>query len=99
MTEQSLDTPGSSKRDATINIRVRQQQKDLIDEAAAVLGKNRSDFMLESACREAESVLLERRVFMLDEAAWQRFTALLDAPPRDIPQLRQLLATPAPWEK
>ena len=99
MTQRLLDTETASRRDVTINIRAWQRQRDLIDEAAAVLGKNRSDFMLETACREAESILLDRRMFVLDEATWERFTALLDAPPRDLPQLRKLLSTPAPWER
>ena len=99
MTQHVLETDTAARRNVTINIRARQRQRDLIDEAAAVLGRNRSDFMLEAACREAESVLLDRRVFALDEATWERFTALLDAPPRDLPQLRKLLSTPAPWEQ
>ena len=99
MTQHLLDTETASRRDVTINIRAWQRQRDLIDEAAAVLGKNRSDFMLETACREAESILLDRRMFALDEATWERFTALLDAPPRDLPQLRKLLSTRAPWEQ
>ena len=99
MAQHLLDAETASRRDVTINIRARQRQRDLIDEAAAVLGKNRSDFMLETACREAESVLLDRRTFALDEATWERFTALLDAPPRDLPQLRKLLSTPASWER
>ena len=99
ITQHLLDAETASRRDVTINIRTRQRQRDLIDEAAAVLGKNRSDFMLETACREAESILLDRRVFALDETTWERFTALLDAPPRDLPQLRKLLSTPAPWER
>ena len=44
-------------RDVTINLRANQRQRALIDRAAETLGKNRSDFMLEAACREA-SVLL-----------------------------------------
>jgi uncharacterized protein (DUF1778 family) len=44
-------------RDVTINIRVQQSQRDLIDRAAEALGKNLSDFMLETACREAEIVI------------------------------------------
>ena len=36
-------------REAAINIRALPQQRDLIDQAAQVLGKNRSDFMLEAA--------------------------------------------------
>ena len=99
MTQHLLDAETASRRDVTINIHARQRQRDLIDEAAAVLGKDRSDFMLETACREAESVLLDRRTFALDEATWKRFTVLLDAPPRDLPQLRKVLSTPAPWER
>lgn len=98
MTLSTLETPPASRRDVTIHLRARQQQRDLIDEAATVLGKNRSDFMLETACREAESVLLDRQIFALDEATWERFTTLLDAPPCPLSALRQLLVTPAPWE-
>ena len=54
-------------RAAAINLRALPEQRDLIDRAASLLGKNRSDFMLETACREAESILLDRRVFALDE--------------------------------
>ena len=53
-------------REAPINIRARLTQRNLIDKAAAVLNKNRSDFMLEAACREAENVLLDRRLFLVE---------------------------------
>ena len=41
-------------RDTPINLRARAEQRELIDPAAALLGKNRSDFMLDAACRQAE---------------------------------------------
>ncbi|BBA33486.1 uncharacterized protein sS8_1527 [Methylocaldum marinum] len=87
-----------SARNVMINIRARTTQRDLIDKAADALGKNRSDFMLEAACREAENVLLERRYFTLSEEQFEAFTALLDAPPATNEKLRQLLATKLPWE-
>ena len=86
-------------RDVTINLRANQRQRALIDRAAETLGKNRSDFMLEAACREAGAVLLDRRVFLLDEKLYKRFTAALDKPPSDNPKLRRLLASKAPWER
>jgi uncharacterized protein (DUF1778 family) len=89
---------GSQTRDININIRAKRTQRDLIDQAAEILGKTRSDFMLETACREAEDVLLDQRVFVLDAEAFAKFQALLDAPPADNPRLRALLATKAPWE-
>jgi uncharacterized protein (DUF1778 family) len=86
-------------RGETINLRASQKQKVLIDRAAEALGRSRSDFMLETACREAESVLLDRRYFALSEDALKRFMAMLDKPPRDNPRLRRLLQTKAPWER
>ena len=86
-------------RDVTINLRANQRQRALIDRAAETLGKNRSDFMLEAACRAADSVLLDRRLFLLDEKAYKRFTAALDKPPAENPKLRRLLAARAPWER
>lgn len=86
-------------RDVTINLRANRRQRALIDRAAEALGKNRSDFMLEAACREADAVLLDRRFFLLDDKAYRRFIAILDKPPADNPRLRRLLTTKAPWER
>ena len=95
----TVTTRSSSLRAENINLRVSRSQKALIDRAAEAQGRNRSDFMLEAACREAESVLLDRRYFNLDEDAFRSFTAMLDAPPRSNPQLARLLRTKAPWDK
>lgn len=86
-------------RDVTINLRANQRQRALIDRAAEALGKNRSDFMLEAACREADAVLLDRRFFLLDEKGYRRFIAALDKPPADNPRLRRLLTSKVPWDR
>ncbi|MDC8451228.1 MAG: DUF1778 domain-containing protein [Nitrospira sp.] len=80
-----------------INLRASQKQKRLIDRAAELLGRTRSDFMLETACREAETVLLDGRYFGLSPDTFKRFTAMLDKPPASNPKLRRLLQTKAPW--
>jgi uncharacterized protein (DUF1778 family) len=86
-------------RGENINLRVSRGQKTLIDRAARALGRNRSDFMLETACREAESVLLDRRYFALPDEEFKRFTAMLDKPPASNPRLARLLRTRAPWDR
>ena len=86
-------------RAENINLRVSRSQKALIDRAAEAQGRNRSDFMLDVACRAAESVLLDQRYFNLDGEAFQRFLDMLDAPPADNPGLTRLLKTKAPWDK
>ncbi len=89
----------TQNRAAPINIRARSTQRNLIDKAAAILNKNRSDFMLEAACREAENVLLDQRLFLLDDNAWQAFEKLIDAPVKNNSALRKLLSDKTPWEK
>lgn len=85
-------------RAAAINLRALPEQRDLIDHAAQVLGKNRSDFMLEAACDRAQSVLLDQVFFSLDADKFAQFTALLDAPPSANAALERLMAVKAPWD-
>jgi len=84
-------------RAAAINLRALPEQRDLIDRAASLLGKNRSDFMLEAACDRAQAVVLDQVFFSLDADKFKQFTALLDAPPGPNPGLERLMAVKAPW--
>lgn len=84
-------------RDAAINLRALPEQRDLIDHAASLLGKNRSDFMLEAACERAQSVVLDQVFFNLDAEKFMEFTSMLDAPPGPSVGLERLMAIKAPW--
>lgn len=84
-------------RAAAINLRALPEQRDLIDQAASLLGKNRSDFILEAACDLARSVLLDQVFFSLDTTKYKQFTALLDPSPAPNPGLERLMAVKAPW--
>jgi len=84
-------------RGETINLRVSLTQRILIDHAAQALGRTRSDFMLDTACREAEQVLLDGRYFVVPEETFEPFTKMLDHPHRDNAKLRRLLSTKPPW--
>ena len=98
MHASASEHPVSQTRDITINIRAKQHQRDLIDRAAEVQGKSRSEFMLESAYQQATDVLLDRCFFGLDELKFQQFIALLDQPPTQNERLTKLLKTKAPWD-
>ena len=86
-------------RGVTINLRASEQKRELIDRAAEAVGKNRSEFMLDAACREATSVLLDQRLFLLDETRFKQFVAALDKRPSDHSRLRRLLSSKAPWDR
>jgi uncharacterized protein (DUF1778 family) len=85
-------------RDAAINLRALAEQRDLIDYAAQLLGKNRSDFMLEAACDRAQAVILDQVFFALDDDRFKQFTKLLDAPPAHNAGLARLMAVKVPWK-
>lgn len=89
----------SAARSAVINLRADEPRRALIDRAAEAVGKNRSEFMLDAATREATMVLLDRCFFQLDARAFRQFAAALDAPPAANARLRRLLAKKAPWER
>ena len=72
-------------RSTVINLRADKSRRALIDRAAEAVGKNRSEFMLDAATREATTVLLDRRFFELDPRTFKRFAAALDGAPSDNP--------------
>ena len=82
----------------TISIRAKAGQRDLIDQAADRLGRSRSDFMLEAACRQAEDVLLDQTYFALDAKSFAAFQEMLDKPPAPTDRLRRTLKARAPWD-
>jgi uncharacterized protein (DUF1778 family) len=95
---RTTDRGERGTRGVTINLRADHTKRAMIDRAAERVGKNRSEFMLEAACRQATEVLLDQRLFLLDEKAYKRFTDALDAPPSENKRLKRLMMSKAPWE-
>ena len=83
----------------TLNLRIKPELRGLIDRAAELSGRNRTDFVLDAARRAAEDALLDRTVFVVNPRAYAEFLARLDAPPHPNARLRRSLRTAAPWEK
>lgn len=80
-----------------INIRVSPDMLGLIDRAATVYGKSRTDFILDTMRKAAEEAVLDQRLVVLNTDQWAAFTAMLDAPTRDNPKLTELLARKPVW--
>jgi uncharacterized protein (DUF1778 family) len=68
------------KSDVQLNLRAKESQRALIDAAAEILHKSRTDFILEMACQAAENVILDRRVFNFNDEQYAEFIDMLDAP-------------------
>lgn len=83
----------------SLNIRIKSDERGLIDRAARARGQNRTDFILTAACRAAEDALLDRTVLKVDAKAFDAFLKRLDAPPKPNARLLRTMRTPAPWER
>lgn len=82
----------------TLNLRIRPEERGLIDRAATITGKTRTDFVLEAARRAAEEALLDRTVLTVSPEAYAAFLARLDEPPRPNDRLRRTMQHVPPWE-
>ena len=86
---------------ASINLRISDAEKALIDQAAQSMGKSRTAFILENTLRMAEEVILDRTRFTLDSDQWTQLSMALDNPPSEdqMRGLSKLFAARAPWQK
>ena len=55
-------------------------------------GVSVTDFMLQSACLQAEHVLADKREFVVSPKRWQAFVEALDRPAKVMPELARLLS-------
>jgi len=85
-------------RRETLNLRIKPEDRGLIDRAAQITGKTKTDFVLEAARRAAEDALLDQGLSVVGPEAFEAFQARLDEPPHPNEKLRRALQTPAPWE-
>lgn len=85
-------------RTAKLDLRLTPEAKQTLTAAAQAANRSVSEFVLDSALARAQEELLDRRMFVLDDARWEAFNQALDAAPRDNPRLRALMQMKAPWE-
>ena len=88
---------GSDTREA-LNMRVRPEVRSLIDHAAELAGKNRTDFVLDAARQAAQNILLDQTLIPMNAKSYTAFLALLDAPPQPNKRLRKSMQTLAVWD-
>ena len=93
-------TKQAERRSGTINLRVGEVQKEAIDRAAAIQGKSRTEFILDAAYTEATSFLLDRKLFLVEDATFEAFERQLEAEPDhlQLKALKALLDRPTPWD-
>lgn len=94
----STKTRSATRKDDVIQIRASASTKAILARAASLRGQKLSEFMLDSARREAEEAILDQRTFFLDADDHEKFLALLDSPPAPSPALKALMQRKPVWE-
>lgn len=81
-----------------LNLRIKPEDRSIIDRAARLRGKNRTAFVLDAARAAAEETLLDETTVALKPAAFAAFVARLDEPPTPNARLRKTLRAKPPWQ-
>jgi uncharacterized protein (DUF1778 family) len=81
-----------------VNLRIREEVRRVIDRAASIRGKTRSDFMIDAAYRAAEDTLLDQTLVRVDEGSYRHFLSVLDQPPGG-EGFERLVNAPKPWQR
>lgn len=81
-----------------VNLRVRGDIRDLIDQAAKSQGRSRSEFMIDAARRAAEEALLDQTLVRVDRQTYEQFLSVLDQPPGGA-GFDRLMQAPSPWKQ
>lgn len=87
----------STTKGDRLYIRASTVEKDKLERAALMLHTSRSQFVLRQALDAADRVLAEQTRFVLPEDQWIAFCERLDAPDRDLPNVKAIKAEPNPF--
>jgi uncharacterized protein (DUF1778 family) len=90
-------TPNTENTTRAVNLRVREDIRDLIDRAAQSQGKSRSEFMIDAARRAAEDALLDQTLVRVDTETYAHFLKALDQPPGG-EGYERLMNAAKPWQ-
>lgn len=81
------------KKTARIELRLSEEEKDIIVRAAKALGQDISSFLLSQVLTKAKETIMFENEWMQNEQSVKHLLQIVNAEPRDIPKLRELLTT------
>jgi len=97
--ETAMPQNATTCRSTNINIRVAPKQRDLIDHAASLSSKTRTEFILNAVTRAAEEAILDQTLFQMSPAQLEDFQKALDRPPLPNNRLAELLTRTPRWDR
>ena len=91
--------PRATKRkEHPLSMRLPEADIAIIDRAASLRGRSRTDFVREAAVRAAEDVLMETAPVRMSASGFKAFMNALSKPAASVPEMVELVSRKAPWE-
>lgn len=88
----------TQRKDHPLSMRLADADIAIIDRAASLRGRSRTEFMRDAAVRTAEEVIMENTLIRMSPEGFAAFVDMLDRPAKPVPEMVELLKRPAPWE-
>ncbi|HLJ72806.1 MAG TPA: DUF1778 domain-containing protein [Roseiarcus sp.] len=88
----------AARKEHPLSMRLPEADIALIDRAATLRGRSRTDFVRDAAVRAAEDVLMETRPIRMSPADFKAFMRALSEPAAPAPEMVELFHRAAPWE-
>lgn len=88
----------AKRKEHPISMRLPEADIAMIDRAAGLRGRSRTDFVRDAAVRAAEEVLMDNRLIRMSPDGFAQFMAALSGPATPVPEMVELDKRPAPWE-
>ena len=89
----------ANRKDHPLSMRLPDSDIALIDRAAGLRGRSRTDFVRDAAVRAAEQVLMESGLIRMSQEGFAEFMAVLSAPATAVAPMVEVLRRPAPWDQ
>jgi uncharacterized protein (DUF1778 family) len=90
--------PRAVRKDYPLSMRLPAADIAMIDRAANLRGRSRTDFVREAAVRAAEEAIMENTPIRMSPAAFKAFVAAISGPAKPVPEMVEMLKRKAPWE-
>ena len=88
---------GNQMQTSTIELKVTNDERALLEAAASMSNLDVSSFVLEAVTPVAESLIRDQVTFTLSDEAWAAWEAINSAPAREVAGLNDLLMRRSPF--
>ncbi len=96
--QEEIMRRAAHRKDHPLSMRLPEADIAIIDRAATLRGRSRTDFVREAAVRAAEDALMETLPIRMSAAGFKAFVAALSEPPEPVPEMVELVRRATPWE-